>query len=521
MLSTIFMKDGYKADHRSQYPKGTEYVYANFTPRGSRIEGQEYVVVFGIQYLLRHFFQEEFQRTFFARPKAEVLDEYQEIMSAYLGVDEFPVDHLADLHDLGYLPLEIKALPEGTKCPIKVPFMTIVNTDPKFFWLTNMLETLISTTLWHPITSATTADRYRKLFEEFAINTTGSTECVPFQGHDFSMRGLPGNEAATVSAAAHLTSFVGTDTIPSIPFLKKYYDASGFIGCSVPATEHSVMCLGEKESEIDTFKRLITEVYPSGIVSIVSDTWDFWKVVSEYLPTLKDDIEARDGKVVIRPDSGDPANIICGTVPEVSKEEFDRHSGFDSVRHGDQVVRMECCGTHGRDLEEVYREVRPSDKGLIECLWDTFGGIINKQGYKVLDPCIGAIYGDSITYERAQDILQRLEAKGFASSNIVFGIGSYTYQYVTRDTHGFAVKATMGIVNGEQRNIFKDPKTDNGLKKSARGLLHVTENLELIDDCTEEQEQSGELKCVFYNGSILHNGDHPDYLSAIRERIRI
>ena len=487
------MKDGYKADHRRQYPEGTEYVYANFTPRGSRVEGQEYVVVFGIQYLIKEFLQKQFEETFFWRKKSEVVGEYKEIMDAYLGVD-FDVTHLEDLHDLGYLPIQIKALPEGTKCPIKVPFMTIMNTDPKFFWVTNMLETLISTTLWHPITSATTADRYRKLFEEFAIKTTGSTDCVPFQGHDFSMRGIAGVEAATVSAAAHLTSFVGSDTIPAIPFLKDYYGAQGFIGCSVPATEHSVMCLGEKDTEIETFKRLINDTYPSGIVSIVSDTWDFWKVVTEYLPELKDDIMAREGKVVIRPDSGDPVDIICGW------------RGFDKEAEEQlgNTAALEC----------------PANKGLIECLWDTFGGTVNEQGYKVLDEHIGAIYGDSITYERAQEILTRLEAKGFASSNIVFGIGSYTYQYVTRDTHGFAVKATMGIVNGEQRDIFKDPKTDNGLKKSARGLLHVTEDLELIDQCTWDQESSGALQPVFFNGSNFHSEDHPDYLEAIRKRVR-
>lgn len=464
MIPSILMKDGYKADHRRQYPEGTEYIYANFTPRATRVEDCEAVVVFGIKYMLQKFFVEEFQNTFFNRPKDEVLKEYQGTMDSYLGPGMITTEHLGELHDLGYLPLHVKALPEGTRCPLRVPFLTIVNTDPKFFWLTNMLETMISTTLWHPITSATTADRYRQLFDKFAVETGAAPEFVPFQGHDFSMRGMCGVEAATVSAAAHLTSFTGSDTIPAIPWVKQYYGSEGLIAASVPATEHSVMCLGEKDTEIETFKRLINKIYPSGIVSIVSDTWDFWQVVTEFLPMMKKDIMNRDGKVVIRPDSGDPVKIICG--------------------------------------DPDYPMSSPEGKGLIECLWDTFGGTVNDKGYKVLDPHIGAIYGDSITYERAEDILTLLEEGGFSSENIVFGIGSFTYQYVTRDTHCFAVKATMGIVNGEPRAIFKDPKTDTGMKKSAKGLLHVTEDLELIDNCTELEEAAGALKTVFLDGSI-------------------
>lgn len=233
-----------------------------------------------------------------------------------------------------------------------------------------------------------------------------------------------------------------------------------------------------EKAEKAVIKNMITNIYPSGIVSYVSDTYDFWRVVTKILPELKDDIMARDGKVVIRPDSGDPIKIICG---------------------------------------DPWAEVgSPESKGLIECLWETFGGTVNEYGYKVLDPHIGAIYGDSITYERAKKILTRLKDKGFSSDNIVFGIGSYTYQYVTRDTHGFAVKATMGVVNGEQRAIFKDPKTDSGLKKSAKGLLHVTEDLELVDDVTWLQEDKGALKTVFENGKMI------DYttLDEIRERLR-
>jgi nicotinamide phosphoribosyltransferase len=263
------------------------------------------------------------------------------------------------------------------------------------------------------------------------------------------------------SGAAHLLSFNGTDTIPAILYLKKHYDAN-FVGGSVPATEHSVMCSGGKETESDTFKRLINDIYPSGIVSIVSDTWDYWKVLTEYAVALKDEIMQREGKVVFRPDSGDPIKIICGD---------------DNANKG-----------------------TPEYKGSIEVLWDVFGGTINDAGYKELDSHVGLIYGDSITLERANLILEGLKQKGFASSNVVFGIGSFTYQYNTRDTFGFAMKATYVESSEKGRAIFKDPKTDSGDKKSAKGLLRVNNDLSLSDEQDWDGERSGVLRVVFENG---------------------
>jgi nicotinamide phosphoribosyltransferase len=297
------------------------------------------------------------------------------------------------------------------------------------------------------------------------------------------MRGMGGIEAAVTSAAGHLLSFKGTDTIPAIDFLEDYYNAnsnSELIGGSVAATEHSVMCMGTDTGEFETFQRLITEVYPKGIVSIVSDTWDLWKVLTDYLPRLKSKITRREGKVVIRPDSGDPVDIICGN--PMGKNEQER-------------------------------------KGVIELLWDVFGGKTNEKGYKELIPQIGAIYGDSITLQRATQICERLKAKGFASTNVVLGIGSFTYQYNTRDTFGFAMKATYGEVNGFGREIFKDPITDDGTKKSAKGLLQIYKNAAgkycLKDQCNWEEEKMGELKEVFRDGKLILD----DFLKKIRGRI--
>lgn len=482
--------DFYKAGHRQQYPEGTELVVSNFTPRSGKhgnTEDKAGIIFFGLQYFIKDFLIETWAKGFFNLPKENVVSWYKKRMDTSLGQDSIPVDHIEALHDLGYLPIELKAVPEGTYVPMGMPCLTIENTKSEFFWLTNYLETVLSAYVWLPCTSATTARGYKKLFLEYAEETGSSKEFCDFQGHDFSFRGMSSLQSAVVSGAGHLLSFKGTDTIPSIDFLERYYGADctkELIGASVPATEHSVMCMGGEESEIETFRRLITKVYPKDIVSIVSDTWDFWKVIGEYTVTLKDQIMARKGKVVFRPDSGNPADIICG----------DPMAAPGSIEN----------------------------KGAIEALWDVFGGTTTSVGYKLLDEHVGLIYGDSITYEIAKDILSRLKVKGFASGNVVFGIGSFTYQYVTRDTWGWAMKATYGVVNGQSRNIFKKPKTDNGSKNSAKGLLSV---VQLAGDCGLElrQEVSLEefnspanlLQPVFRDGKILREVK----LAEIRERL--
>ncbi len=481
--------DFYKTDHRRQYPEGTTEVYANFTPRSSRLANvrqrnfDNKIIFFGLQYFIKDFLISAWNNQFFDKDKEKVIAAYKRRMDHSLGKDSIDVAHIAALHDLGYLPIKIKALPEGTHVPIGIPVLTIVNTHPDFFWLTNYIESVISCYLWKPITSATTAFEYKKLLMEYADRTGTPKDFVQFQAHDFSLRGMSSLQDSALSGAAHLTSFFGTDSVPGIDLVEDYYGANveeEMIGCSVPATEHSVMCMGLQDGEISTFRRLINELYPTGIVSIVSDTWDFWKVVTEYTVELKDDIMSRDGKLVIRPDSGDPVKIVVGDpdAPEGS----------------------------------------PEYKGAVECLWNVFGGSTTENGYKVLDSHIGLIYGDSITLERAEAILTGLADKGFSSGNIVFGVGSYTYQYVTRDNFGFAMKATSGIVNGERREIFKDPKTDLGTKRSAKGLLRVEKQegkLILLDQQTEKQEAMGLLEEVFVDGKIIK----PVSLAAIRQRI--
>jgi nicotinamide phosphoribosyltransferase len=484
IMNPLLLTDGYKVDHRRQYPEGTTLVYSNWTPRKSRTKSVDEIVFFGLQYFIKKYILEDFETYFFKQPKEKVVAEYHRRINNYLGENQVGTKHIEDLHDLGYIPMVIKALPEGASVPLRVPMFTMYNTLPEFFWLTNYFETLLSAVVWMPCTSATIAKQYRRVLDKYATETSSMPAFVDWQGHDFSMRGMAGIEAAVLSGSGHLLSFTGTDTIPAIELLEKYYNVNSdkeLIGGSVSATEHSVMCMGTMDDEIGTFRRLVTEVYPKGIVSIVSDTWDLWKVLTEYLPKLKTEILAREGKVVIRPDSGDPVDIICGNI-------------------------------------EGKNEVE--QKGVIELLWDVFGGSINEKGYKELAPYIGAIYGDSITVERATNICERLKVKGFASTNVVLGIGSYTYQYNTRDTFGFAMKATYGEVNGVGREIFKDPITDDGTKKSAKGLMKIIKEdntYKLIDQVNWEEEKQGELKEIFRDGKLLVNLS----LEEIRQRIRL
>ena len=335
-----------------------------------------------------------------------------------------------------YLPLDFYALPEGVSVPLNVPMMVVTNTHPAFFWLPNYLETLISNILWKPTTSATTAQRYKRIFVKYAKGAgEKDLSFCDFQGHDFSFRGMSGLEDAVLSGLGHLTSFRGTDTVPAILAARRYYNAPPDCGTSIPATEHSVMCAGTQDGEFETFEHLLREVYPNGMLSVVSDTWDLWKVCTEYIPRLKELILARDGKLVVRPDSGDPTKIMCG----------------DPDRVG------------------------PAHYGVLRLLATAMG--TEKGGGNL--PMIrkaGAIYGDSITPDRCDQILYRTTRElKLSPYNVVLGIGSFTYEFTTRDMYGMAMKATAVVRNRQLVAIFKKPVTDDGEKFSHHGIPAVYE----------------------------------------------
>lgn len=902
ILESTLLCDFYKISHRPAYKKGTQVIYSMLVPRNNKyMKISDKAVTFGVLAFVKKYLIENFNKNFFSRSKESVVKEYKRIIKFTLGDENPETEHLEKLHDLGYLPIKLSSLKEGTQSPMQVPILVIENTVIDFYWVTNYLETLISAELWLPITSATSAKAYRKMLDGFALKSTGSTAGVEFQGHDFSMRGMSSLESAMSSGAAHLLSFVGTDTIPAIMYLEKYYNAdvekeligtsipacydsiteiltengwklfkdltngekvaqyhengnidfvvpsdyynmpykgdmvkfsnklgtrektvdllvtpnhrmvrlrkkdskleiieagnesyhnrkvygsknclivsgkslgkerllsdldrlkiafqadgsfysdndkrngkysgelairfsfkkdrkinrlknlldklnynytmyeknkSGYVtfhiktteifqkdlewvnlsgkssewcleflkelshwdgnnsglngimysstelkcvnmvqaisslaGCkgriseyvdkrdnsnrkilyyiniviekntisgkvseksiikydgtvhcvSVPSkmllvrrnnvvavsgnTEHSIMSSltpadGDRD-EYEAFKTLITETHPKGFVSVVSDTYDFWRVVTETLPRLKDEIMSRDGRLVIRPDSGFPVDILCGsenvidltndkyvrTLEEVEyyfedevREEAASASGKNMTGDDNYIKKFKYEGKYYqarydveynrhdktyyyvdevkfRGIEEI--EVTAKMKGLIECLWDTFGGTINEQGYKVLDGHIGAIYGDSMTYEVSKAVCEGLLAKGFASTNFVAGIGSYFYNYRTRDSLGMAMKATYSIEDGEEVFLFKDPKTDSS-KKSLKGRVFVYENeegnivakdgLNKADEENMAKKYTNLLEPVFENGIILREEKFSDMRSRL------
>lgn len=482
----LLLTDGYKVDHRRQYPVGTKRVFSNLTPRNGRDPRDNGVIFFGLRAALQEYFVGYANETFFNRPVDEVCAEYAQAMLDYLGPNDIGTDHIRALHGLGFLPLRFDAVPEGMFIPYGVPVLTVENTIDEFFWVTNYIETLLSSLLWQATTSATTAFKYRVLLELWAEDTGSPQEFVDWQGHDFSFRGMSSPQSAIYSGAGHLTAFTGTDTIPAIHHLKHYYDATGLIGGSVAATEHSVMCAGGENDELATFERLL-DLYPEGILSVVSDTWNFWKVLTEIVPALKDKILARNGKLVIRPDSGDPVKIVCGD-PDAPKGS-------------------------------------PERKGAVQLLWEIFGGTETEKGFNVLDSHVGVIYGDSITLDRCDDICGGLAENGFASCNMVFGIGSFTYQFNTRDTHGFAMKATWAEGADGEHQLFKDPVTGDGSKKSAKGRVGVRvvggvpTLVDQMDYCEWEHMEDDLLETVWFNGVSWIEQNLEDIRANVRAEV--
>ena len=473
----ILWTDGYKLCHKDQYPNKTNWVYETWTPRMSRIEGIKHVVFFGLQGALAEI-TKSFEDHFFGKEENEVVKEYESVTQSIFATTnpdfakKHNSDHIRQLHRLGYLPLRICAMDEGCMVPIGVPMFTIENTHPDFFWLPGYLETQLSSYIWSPMTSATIANLYKRILLEYA-EKTGDASKVFNQAGDFSMRGMSSPESAYRTAGGHLLSFGGSATVSAREYLKTYYAAKDDVMTYTPSTEHSVMC-SYGENELEAFKYLITEVYPTGNISIVSDTYDLWNVVDNVLPLLKDVIMNRNGKVIIRPDSGDPVNIICG---------------------------------------EIEANSKTAQKGIVERLYEIFGGTLNNKGFKELDNHIGVVYGDSITPDRAKNICIRLMNNGFASTNVALGIGSYTYQYVTRDTFGFALKGTAEEIDGKFKAIQKRPATDTGnFKKSQRGMVAVVEkdnDYQLIDnlnpDTIKELNDTNLLTDFYINGKFVRN----------------
>lgn len=496
-INSMFLADGYKVGHFNMYQDGTEVVYSNFTPRSNKYApkgNNGKVLNFGHQYAIR-FIVEHFNENFFSVDKEVVISEVSRNFSAYLGV-EYDTKHIEDLHDLGYLPLEIRTLDEGTESAVKIPVLFLYNTDIRFAWVTNYIETILSNLLWQPLTTATNVLLMKKIVKEAVLKTDrDNVGAVDFMLHDFSMRGLTGLDAAIGSGLAFASVSMGSDSLPVIMASQHYYDETETPVFSVRASEHSQMTAGGIEGEFDIYRNLLTK-FPEGVLSLVSDSFDLWRVLTDYLPKLKDIIMSRNGKLVIRPDSGNPVDIICGTTEMFGDKPKEHYSDFER-RH----------------------------KGVIELLWDVFGGTINSQGFKVLDPHIGMIYGEAINQDNIKKIFSRLEAKGFAASNCFFGQGSFSMQMVTRDTWGMALKCIAQQRDGKLVEIFKNPVTDDGIKKSAKGLTVVYKDEQgeyfLKDQASLEEvlSEENQLRVRFKDGTYYNQTTLTEVRSRIDERL--
>lgn len=477
-INPLLLIDFYKATHDKQFPKGMTKSVSYFTPRGSRVPRWNSVVFFGLQSFIKTYLIDYFNKNFFGRSKDEVVNEYKHYMELTLGPGIADSNKVAKLHDLGYLPIEILALPEGTVCPIKVPCFSITNTHDDFAWLPQALESLISAEMWYPMVCATVSKTYRDIVNKYYDWTVDDSVPRSKALSNFDFRGDKGFDAALKAGSAWCTSFSLSATVPIVPYLEKMYPCDctkeevAFGGIS---TEHSVMTSNFiiDKDEKSFIKRLITEIYPKGNVSCVMDSYDYWNVIKNILPSLKEEILGRDGTLLCRGDSGNPVEVVTNTVFE---------------------------------------------------LWNIFGGTVNSKGYRVLDPHVKAIYGDSITIERCEEIYQILTDNGFACNNVALGVGSYSMNGITidgipspltRDTFNAAIKCMDVVINGVEYPIFKDPKTDReaggeNFKKSQRGAILVentgdtlvaTDGLKYEDTLVSHNM----LKPVFLNGSLLRN----------------
>lgn len=464
----LLMTDVYKIGHARFYKEGTTKIYSYLCARSDKKEKN--AMFYGLQPIL------QILTTKITHDDAL---EFFEMWTLILGteVPEDVKEKILALVELGYLPLKIKAVPEGTYLENKNVLATITNTHPDFAWVVGFFESLILK-VWATTSVATLSFKFRQLLQRHANETSDNGFLVPFLVHDFGYRGVSSEQTAELLGSAHLINFTGSDNIPAIKFAKTAYKATGLIAGSVPASEHSVMCSYGVDGELDGFRRML-ELNPTGLVSIVSDTYDFFKVMTEYTKELKEEILSRDGKVVFRPDSGDPLKILCGDpdAPEGS----------------------------------------PEFLGAVRLLEREFGSTVNSKGFKELNPKVGLIYGDGMYFERVEKIMEKLRELGFSTTTVVLGIGGLLLQQHNRDDLGFAIKATYAEINGESVELFKDPKTDT-TKKSHKGLMKLEkiDNVYVtVDQISSDEEKEGLLETVFLNGELTKF----QTFDEIRERV--
>ena len=569
--SSILKTDFYKVTHMQQYNTGITHFTSYLTPRGSRFKNIDKMVVFGIANFVNEILYKDFNENFFCKHWLDIYEDLIEVLHDGLRYSLPTIKEtelkIKKLHELGYLPIELNGLPEGTLCPMGVPAIEIRSTHPDFAWVAQSIESILSCEFWHPAISATMALEYKKIAKAAYDKTVDDDISHMTAMCDFSMRGQESYTSSVASGAAFLTSFYNCSTIESRRYIRENYnDTKPERVNGLTSTEHSVMCSDYAicGDERETFKRLLTEVYPNTSFAAVSDSYDFWNVVTNILPSLREEIEAHNGFIGIRHDSDEPVHALCG-IPQfnfnkiysfnediihISDEEefedfiyefmndnypkvdesfeayFEYTNKPEEENHEEQffsgvykiipITFTYNLGLekHGYEIQKVRDSLTYEDKGMVESLYELFGGYINSKGYKVMNPKLKAVYGDSITIPRAKEIYKRLEEKGFAANNVSLGVGSFSMECLeedgvlkpfTRDSFSIAVKATYCIYNdnGEEKEIFiyKDPKGCSG-KKSLKGLCRVVENykeMKVVQELNRQQYDALEPASLFVN----------------------
>ena len=440
----ILLTDSYKVSHHVQYPKGTTEIYSYFESRGGKFDE---TVFFGLQYFLKKYLSRPITR--------EDIDEAEGFFSLHFGTNKLfnkeGWEYILEKHQ-GKLPVKIRAVPEGTKVGVHNALMTIENTDPNCFWLTNYLETILSQ-VWYPTTVATLSRKTKELIAKY-LEETGNSELIDFKLHDFGLRGCSSTESASLGGAAHLVNFMGTDTLPALALVRDYYDG-GMVGHSIAASEHSTITSWGKENEVKAFENMIDQYGDNPLYACVSDSFDIYKACSElWGKQLKEKVLAANGTLICRPDSGVP-----------------------------HIVVLNC----------------------LQLLGKSFGTTVNEKGYKVLHPKVRLIQGDGVNFEEIDNILSKMKKDGWSADNIAFGMGGGLLQKINRDDQKFAFKCCSAVINGKQVDVFKDPVTDPG-KTSKKGRLDLVERDGKLTTIAVEEPMkraaNSVLETVYENGEI-------------------
>ena len=460
-MNFLLRTDSYKFTHWKQYPPGTTRIYSYLESRGGMFPA---TVFFGLQYYLKAYLQGP-------RLGASDLDDADQFCRAHFGADLFNRDGWRRLLGKygGCLPVRIKAVAEGTVVPTHNVLVTIENTDPEFPWLPNYLETLLLK-VWYPTTVATLSREIKKIIGGF-LERTGDPSLLPFKLHDFGYRGVSSEETAAIGGAAHLVNFQGTDTVAGIILLQDFYHVTGMPAHSIPASEHSTMTAWGKEHEVDAYRNMLTS-YPTGLVACVSDSYNIFHACEKiWGELLKPEVIHRQGTLVIRPDSGDPIQVLAK---------------------------------------------------VFDILGEKFGYETNTKGYRVLPPYVRVIQGDGVNMFTIQNMLYQLaKFHGWSADNITFGMGGALLQQLNRDTQKFAFKSSAAEVDGRWRPVFKDPVTDPG-KNSKKGRMALVEpkpgDFQTIEEVNGDAfEAEDRLVTVFENGEVKQEWG----LDEIRQRAEL